>query len=201
MSIYHQNSFLRYEISASRLLVTGALLLLAFILQTHITIRIAEVLLFLILARYSGKRIWYTYFLLFCAAIFLAQIFSPSGKVLWHWGKLVITQGSLSIALRRSVYLLGFLFISLFSIRSDLVLPGHWGAIIAKTLYYYDMFLAEKYIYRGNKLSSVLIHIFEKRYHMQQNPRHPVGALRTTKRGWFFLLTLEFIVWSLLLIP
>ncbi len=120
---------------------TGSLVIVAFLLQSSLPVRAVQVLLFAVLATLAGKRIRWGYFLIMIASITFFNLLTPVGRVLYELGPLRITAGALEQGLFKGLAIVGLVFISLFTVRPDLRLPGAFGGLLARLFYYFERVL------------------------------------------------------------
>lgn len=174
------NRLLPGRISALHLFLTGMLCLPAYLFQDTLWVRAAQVVLFGALARIAGKKIKWIYFLITAASITLFNLFTPIGRVLFHIGPVPITVGALQAGLMKGLTIVGLVFISLFSIRADLRLPGRLGALIGLVFYYYErIFEGRKKIDLRNVIPSidqVLSGLFEPPVAVERAPDTGAGS-------------------------
>lgn len=133
--------FLHRVLSARDQFLLGIACILAWTFQLSIPIMLGQLASFLLLARLAGKRIRYGYFLGFILAITLFNLLTPLGRVILEIGPFVVTQGALELGIRKGLTIVGLVFISLFSIRRDLVLPGRLGALLGRSFLYFERLL------------------------------------------------------------
>ncbi|MFW6250436.1 MAG: hypothetical protein ACOC47_04960 [Alkalispirochaetaceae bacterium] len=138
MSIRRQHRLLRENFSALHLFLTGAITLPAYLLQDNLYVRLAQVLLFAALASVAGKRIKWLYFLVMVSSITFFHLLVPMGRVIVEVGPLPITEAALRNGLLKGLTIVGLVFISLFSVRSDLKLPGRLGGLVARLFFYFE---------------------------------------------------------------
>lgn len=139
-----RNRLLPGRISALHLFLTGMLCLPAYLFQDTLWVRIVQVVIFGILARIAGKKIKWSYFLIMIVSITVFNLFTPLGRVLVRIGPVPVTIGALEQGIMKGFTIVGLVFISLFSIRADLRLPGRLGALIGLVFYYYERVLEGK---------------------------------------------------------
>lgn len=138
------DSFLSRNLSAVHLFVGATLVLPAYLLQPNLLVRILQVVLFAWLATVNGKRIKWTYFLIMVVSITFFHTLNPFGEVMLRLGPWTITRGALEDGLMRGFTIIGLVFISLFSIRPDLKLPGRLGGLLGKVFWYFERVFACK---------------------------------------------------------
>lgn len=111
-----------------------------FLVQT-LEARLYVWLLFLGYSWLLGKRNKFLITFLVMAGIVGANLLIPTGKVLIEIGAFPITQGALERGLDRALLLETLVFLSKASIQRDLSFPGKFGALIGKSIYYFEEFL------------------------------------------------------------
>jgi hypothetical protein len=119
----------------------GVLTIVAFLFQEALLVRALQVLAFAGVATLAGKRIRWGYFAIMVSSITFFNLVTPVGRVLIELGPLAVTQGALRQGLLKSLAIVGLVFISLFTVRPDLRLPGTFGGILARVFYYFERVL------------------------------------------------------------
>lgn len=152
MSIRRQHRLLRDNFSAIHLFLAGALTLPAYLLQDELYIRLFQVLLFALLAGLAGKRIKWLYFLIMVASITFFHLLVPMGRVLFEVGPIPITEVALRNGVLKGLAIVGLVFISLFSVRSDLKLPGRLGGLVARLFYYFERIMEGRHRIEARRL-------------------------------------------------
>ena len=123
---------------ALHVLISGAVCLVAFLFQESLLVRAAQVALFGLLAYLSGKRIRWVYFVVMFTSITLFNLVTPVGAVIFSIGRFPVTLGALEQGLLKGLAITGMVFISLFSVRSDLHLPGSFGGLVPRVFVYFE---------------------------------------------------------------
>ncbi len=136
-----QPVFLHRNLAPRDQFLLGIGCILAWTFQLSIPIMLGQLASFLVLARLAGKRIRYGYFIGFILAITAFNLLTPLGRVLLELGPFVVTEGALELGIRKGLTIVGLVFISLFSIRRDLVLPGRLGALLGRSFLYFERLL------------------------------------------------------------
>ena len=204
MSIRRQHRLLRDNFSAIHLFLTGALTLPAYLLQGDLEIRLFQVLLFAALAGVAGKRIKWLYFVIMVTSITFFHLLVPMGRVLFQIGPLPITEVALRNGLLKGLTIVGLVFISLFSVRSDLKLPGRLGGLVARLFFYFERIMEGRHRIEARRLIGSIDEVLTSIY-APGMPVEPVelteGAARES-RGWALVAMVVFVIfhWSLLLV-
>ena len=142
-------AFLQKHLSTPGACIAGALALPLFLLVEHPLPRLVQVIILGLLALAAGKRLLYGYFFFLIISVTFFHLLIPQGRVLASIGQFAITEGALFSGLYRGLSIIGLVFISLFSIRRDLILPGILGRLIGTTLGYFEQ------IYQYRKSASL----------------------------------------------
>ncbi|MFW5729824.1 MAG: hypothetical protein ACOCYG_09170, partial [Spirochaetota bacterium] len=74
-----RNRLLRKHLDARHLFIAGGLLIPAYLFQDLLVVRVAQVLLFALLASIAGKKIKWLYFVIMVASITLFNLLTPMG--------------------------------------------------------------------------------------------------------------------------
>ena len=204
MSIRRQNRLLRENFSAVHLFLTGALTLPAYLLQDELVIRLFQVALFAALAVLAGKRIRWLYFVVMVSSITFFHLLVPMGKILFEVGPLPITEVALRNGLLKGFTIVGLVFISLFSVRSDLRLPGRLGGLVARLFFYFERIMEGRHRIEAKRIIGSVDEVLTSIY----APGMPVEAVELTaggaerSRGWARAAMVIFVAfhWSLLIV-
>lgn len=129
----------RFRLSATHLLIGGLLIVPSFLFDPSLILRYAQTLLFIALAAVVGRRILVWPNVVMILGIVAANLVSPLGRVLVRIGPVPITFGALKDGLMKASLLIGLIYLSRFSVRDDLVLPGRFGSLVAKVFRYFGL--------------------------------------------------------------
>jgi heptaprenyl diphosphate synthase len=188
-------------IAPAHLFLCGLLLIPAFLFQSHLALRAGQVVLFLVLAALSGRRIRVLPLVTVCAGILLANLLVPYGRVIAALGSFTVTDGALRAGLLKATTVAGLLYLSLFTIRADLPLPGRLGGLIGRVIYYFERILeAEKrFDHRDlvGSLDDLLLRVH--RPDPVDAGEAPSPPARTTPLGYALLAALLTLNWAALL--
>jgi uncharacterized membrane protein len=116
----------------------GLISLPLYLLVTDPYLRLIQVLILALLTILAGKRLLYAYFFFLMLSVTFFHLLVPQGRVLATIAGLTITEGALLSGLYRGATIIGLVFISLFSIRRDLYIPGTFGRLVSRTLRYFE---------------------------------------------------------------
>ena len=207
--------FLSRNASSGALFLAGALLLPAFLLQRDIAVRGLEVALLFALNGMRGARIHVVQSLVLALGVVVFNLVIPVGRVLASPLGLPITEGALGSGLARASTVIGMIALSRFTIRSDLRLPGSLGGLIARSLYYFELIMAERKQVRKEHvlqdIDEILLSIRSGGHggaaHSAEGvaagqaaagEAHPAAMPQTTAAGVVFLAALIAAAWAML---
>jgi hypothetical protein len=187
--------------SSTMLFAAGALLIPAFLLQRDLAVRAAQILLFILLNAFSGRRIRILQFLVVSAGIIVFNLVIPTGKVLFSVLGLALTEGALKSGIAKATAMSGLIALSQFSIRADLRLPGKIGGLLGRSLYYFERIMAgRRRIDRRDligSLDSLLVDIHASAQTRAAKRSRPV---KTTAIGFAVLALVVLANWGALLL-
>jgi heptaprenyl diphosphate synthase len=119
-------------------LITGLIILPAFLLQPSTAATAALALLALGAAAIVGRRIRILPNLLVLVSVTLANLLQANGLVLFEvWG-FAVTAGALSIGLKKALTLIGLIYLSQYMVSRRPRLPGLFGYVVSLQLYYFE---------------------------------------------------------------
>lgn len=195
------NRLLASHLSTRNLFLTGLLVIPAYLLQSSLPVRVVQVLLFAFLADRAGKKIKWLYFVIMVSSITLFNLLTPFGRVLVSVGPLEVTSGALQGGLMKGFTVVGLVFISLFSIRSDLALPGRLGGLIGRVFFYFEKILEGRRRIEPRRLIASIDDILESIYGAEDEEPEIERFIVTDTRGRLFSGLLVTANWLLLFIP
>ncbi|MFW6368460.1 MAG: hypothetical protein ACOCZ9_01870 [Spirochaetota bacterium] len=158
------DSFLSRNINAVHLFVGATLVLPGYLFQGNLMVRILQVILFAWLARVNGKRLKWMYFTIMVVSITFFHTLNPFGEVLLELGPYTLARGALRDGLMRGFTIIGLVFISLFSIRPDLKLPGRLGGLLGRVFWYFERIFGSKRKIRVSELIESIDEVLESLY-------------------------------------
>ncbi len=195
------NRLLASHLSTRNLFLTGLLVIPAYLLQPSLLVRVPQVLLFAFMADRAGKKIKWLYFVIMVTSITVFNLLTPFGRVLFSVGPLEVTSGALRGGVMKGMTVVGLVFISLFSIRSDLALPGRLGGLIGRVFYYFEKILEGRKRIEPRRLIASLDDILESIYGEADEEPEMERFTETDLRGWLFSGLLVSLNWLLLIVP
>lgn len=116
----------------------GLVIMVTFLFQENLVIRIGESLFFILLAAARGKRFRPLPNLALALGVTVMHLLTPHGKILFSLGFFEVTQGALEAGLHRSFLLVGMVSISRSFISPRLTLPGRAGVLLKLTFSYFE---------------------------------------------------------------
>ncbi len=192
---------LKQHLNAMHLFLTGALVLPAYLFQPLLAVRIVQVLLFAGLAHLAGKRIMWLYFAVTVFSIAFFNLLTPFGRVLVSIGPLTVTRGALEGGVMKGFTIVGLVFISLFSIRPDLRLPGRLGGLVARVFFYFERIIEGKKRIQARRLIASIDDVLEELYVPGAVAESaPVERVVTTAMGYALMVAVLGLNWGLLLV-
>ena len=186
---------LQKHISSKLLFLAGLLIIPAFLLQSSLAVRAAEVALFMLLCGLTGKtlRPGLSLVIIVTAAVF--HVLSPVGRVLFQIGQFPVTAGSLERGALRGLTVVGLFYLSRFVVRDDLRFPGKFGDLIGRSLRIYRILLEERTLDPRKPIRS-LDRILLRTYSRSMTKEAATAGL-STFWGVVFLLLLTAGFWFL----
>ena len=127
-----------YSIPPRHQFIAGLLILPAFLLQDLLWVKVALTFLFILLSTLTGKSFRLLPNLIILLSIVIINLFQPHGKVFLTLLRFPITQGALEVGLERAFTLIGMIYISRFSVKKGLVLPGRLGSLLGQVFYNFE---------------------------------------------------------------
>jgi heptaprenyl diphosphate synthase len=194
------DSFFAKHTHPLHLFLTSALILPAYLFQDGLAVRIAQVLLFALLSTVAGKKIKWMYFVVIVSSITFFNLLTPMGRVLFSIGPFTITEGALESGVMKGFTIVGLVFISLFSVRPELELPGRLGGLLVRLFYYFERIVETKrQRLDAKRLIASIDDILESLYSPGQ-PQHPPAMQPppTTRRGAAVMVVLIAGNWAVL---
>jgi hypothetical protein len=136
--------FLSSRVPAVVQFAAGALMMAGFLAQRDLMLRGAEFIAFLALARLTGRRLRLLSYLLVSAGIVAFNLIIPVGRELFSVLGFPVTESALKSGVAKALTLVGMIAASQFSIRPDLRIPGRFGGLLARSLLYFQLIMAER---------------------------------------------------------
>ena len=193
--------FLESQINPLHLFITGMICIPAYLFQSSLLIRLIQVLLFAVLSILNGKRIKWLYFVIMVATITFFNLLTPIGRVLYRAGPLVITSGAIEQGVLKGLTIVGLVFISLFSIRPNLRLPGRLGGLIGRVFLYYERVIDGKRRIEAKRLIASIDEVLEGLFHPgEELPEQTAVSVATSASGYLFAAVLLLLMWGSLVV-
>ena len=124
--------------------LAGLTVAILFILERNLAVKLGFLLFFILATYLAGKSFSLLVTLMVSAGIILANLFVPSGKVLYQLGPLTVTQFALTDGIIKAMTFEGLMFLSKASILQGLKIPGTLGNIVSSSFLYYDRIIEYK---------------------------------------------------------
>lgn len=133
--------FLAENIGSGHLFLLGALLMPSFLFHQHLWVRILQAVQFALLCILAGRRIRLLPTFLTVAGIVLFNLLVPTGRVLFSILAFPVTEEALLSGVRKAATFEGLILLSRFYIRPDLRIPGAFGGLLSRSLFYFERIL------------------------------------------------------------
>ena len=117
---------------------TGIAILPPFFFTNNLLIRFIFVVTAISLNILTGRKFRILPNILLLLGVIIANIYPPTGKLYFKIGYFYITEDAIFSGLKKSLLLIGSVYISRFSIRKELLLPGKTGALFYKIFFYFE---------------------------------------------------------------
>ncbi len=173
----------------------------AFLFQRSVVVKLVQVIVFAALATAAGKKIKPVYFLVMVTSITFFNVLSPLGRVLIQIGPFPVTETALVSGVVKGLTIVGLVFISLFSIRPDLRLPGRMGGMIGRVFFYFERIIeGKRRKLEPRRLIASIDEILEEIF----EPGVPEAEakatiIKTTRLGYLIAFAIPVVNWVLLL--
>jgi hypothetical protein len=128
-------------ISRRDVFLAGMIGLPAYLFLNRVELVAPLAVLYLALMLLSGRSFRLLFPVVATAGIVTANLLAPSGRILFSVGPLSITTGALEIGLRKSLTFVGLVYLSYVAVRPGLSLPGGFGVLFARVIYYFERLL------------------------------------------------------------
>ncbi len=132
------------RIAAKDLCAAALVIMPSLLFNPSVAGRTVQFLLFWLFAALTGRKTnpLMTLFIILCIVFF--NLLVPYGRVLASFGVFKISEGALLSGVRRAVTLEGLIMLSKAGIRSDLRLPGVFGALLGESLRIFAALTAQR---------------------------------------------------------
>ena len=126
------------------LFLCGLVIMLSFVFQASLFIRVVQAIFFILLSIAADKRFKLLPNVIMVLGIVLMHLITARGRILFHIGSWAITSGSLSLGLYRGFLLVGLIYISRTFVSSEIRLPGTLGKLLGGTFAYFELISENK---------------------------------------------------------
>ena len=195
------------QLSPTHLLLAGLLLVPAFLLQADLAVKAAQTGVFILLCAVTGRRFNLIVSAVLFAGITAVSLLTPAGRVLLRLGPLTVTELALRQGLFRAITVTGLYYLSRFTIRRDIALPGMAGRLMSRVFTYYELLMRSASL-RPDRFMETL----DDGLLAASGSKGTVGppdtstkseaarSTGTTPMGCALIMTLVFLSWGLLLL-
>ncbi|MBB6479662.1 hypothetical protein [Spirochaeta isovalerica] len=174
----------------------------AFLFQSDPLFRWIQVFLFISASIISGKKFRLLPNLLMSAGIIFANLITPNGKVLLSISGLSVTQGALINGISRAGLLIGMIYLSRFSVRKNLQIPGRTGSLLSLVFFYFDRIIEGERVTRGNFIEKIDEKLMAVQNISVENLSLETDSAKVSPGTKLIVPTLVFILsWTLFVIP
>ena len=193
-----RDSFLGSRASSRALFLSGAALLPAFLFQQDLVIRAALFLLFIGLNVASGRRPRLLQYVLVGAGIVVFNLVIPTGRVLVSVLGLPLTEVALKSGVSKATAMVGLIALSLFSIRSDLRLPGRFGGLFGTSLLYFERIMGQRRAINRKDLIGSIDAVLLSAHQVPPTPPADEARVRTRPAAATVLVLVVLVSWGAL---
>lgn len=130
--------------SAEFLFLCGVLSLPAFLFGEAVWAKTLLMAVYILLNVISGRKVKVLPNLVAAAGIVAANLFTPFGRILFRIGTFPVTEGAFRVGLTKSATIIGLIYLSRFTIRSTIRIPGRVGEVFSLMLFYFERITEQK---------------------------------------------------------
>ena len=135
--------------------ITGIAIILPFLFTDDLIMRSIFVVIAIILNISTGRKIRILPNILLLFGVIIANIYPPVGKVYFEIGNFYITEGAITSGIKKSLLLIGTVYISRFAVRKELVFPGKTGFLFYKIFFYFEKLTELRLKFRKDILEQI----------------------------------------------
>lgn len=117
----------------------GLIALPALFLQTHVIAQTLSALLCILLALSAGRRFRLTPPLMLTLSMLLLSLLQPSGRILYQWGIIQITEDALLQGWGKAMLLVSLIYASMYMTSGRPSLPGRVGRLVSMQFAYFGI--------------------------------------------------------------
>ncbi|MCL2704695.1 MAG: hypothetical protein FWE72_00610 [Spirochaetaceae bacterium] len=181
--------------------LTGVAIFFPFLFTSNLIIRSVFVFIVIILNILTERRFRILPNILLLLAIMIANIYPPDGKVYFEVGHFYITQGAIFSGLKKTLLLIGSVYISRFSVRKELVFPGKTGALFYRIFFYFEKLTELNLKFNKNIIEQIDFKLIEIEKstsidHAGKTKNHSFNIKPGLKQILFFII-INLIFWGL----
>jgi len=188
--------FLDGNLGSGHLFLLGVLLMPSFLFHQSLGLRLAQTGLFAVLCLLSGRRIRPLPTILTVAAIIVCNLLVPTGRILFSIGPLSVTEEALLSGVRKAATFEGLILLSRFYVRPDLRIPGSFGGLLSRSLFYFERIMSRGRRWNRKRLlvdlDAMLLELQAEGEVAERAPR----VARTSLRGVLFGCALLGVNWA-----
>ena len=196
-----KNKIMLKNIKPGICFLTGIAIFIPFLFSNNLTIRFIFVIIAVILNILIGRKFRILPNILLLLLIMAANIYPPDGKVYFEISNFYITQGAIFSGLKKSLLLIGSVYISRFAVRKELIFPGKTGILFYKIFFYFEKLTEMKLKFKKDIIEQIDLKIIEISNDTSLNKdsiaqSHSFNIKPNLKEILFFI-TINIIFWGL----
>lgn len=176
--------FLKNHIADDRLLLGGLVTMAGFLLLDRPIPKLVIALVFMGLVFLSNKRVRIVPTLVITISIIAMHLLTPYGNLLYSLGPLDMTTGALNTGVLKASTLLGLIYLSRLTVRPTVSLPGTFGILLGRTLYYVDLLIERWPSVEGSslftKIDNLLLSMEDEAFPLNEDARSGGSGLNHT---------------------
>ncbi len=189
------DGFFVRSISAGALFTAGLASAAGYLFSKSLPLKAGLCGLFILLAFVGRKRVRILPSLIIFLSVVAFQLLSPSGRVVTELGRFKITAGALEVGTDKALTLVGMVFLSQFSVRKDLRIPGRFGSLLAKSFLAFERVVSTRFTPDKKDIIGSLDRYLAAAQGGAAADEHSMRG-RTTGLGFAFLALLVLVSWS-----
>ncbi len=120
-------------------LITGLVLIPAFLIGSNLLIIAMQTVLFIVLALLHGRKIRVVPTVIMLITIPLMNLLQENGRILLSIGALTVTAGALEIGVEKALTLIGLIYLSQFMVSGNPRFPGTFGRLLSLQFSCFDL--------------------------------------------------------------
>ncbi len=165
-------------------LAAGLLMLPALVFQDSLVPLAVQVTFLIVLQLILKRRVRIMPNVIMIAVITGVNLVQPYGRIFITVMGLPITQGALELGLRRSLTLIGLIYLSRFMVIHNPRFPGKIGSLLSLQFTYYESFLQNRINFRPKHIIESLDSLLTE---LEEGTENPLPGKRTSSPAFSLL--------------